>query len=214
MLLSIVRTIVIYAAVIFAMRLMGKRQLGELQPSELVTTFLVSNVASICIEEPELPVMSSLVPIFLICAMEILNSSLAWYFPRYAKLLFGKPITVIRDGEIDQHALEQMRISPADLLEGMRGKSVFTPAAVSWGVIETNGSLSLAERASDDHPMLPLMVEQHLYRENLSAFSLSEADVTAFLAGKGLVGRDVLILLFNGKDYLLVPKNKPAFQSK
>ena len=42
------RTIVLYAAVVTAMRCMGKRQLGQLQPGELVTTFLLSNVATIC----------------------------------------------------------------------------------------------------------------------------------------------------------------------
>ena len=53
MLASVLHTVIIYAVVIFAMRLMGKRQLGELQPSELVTTFMISNVASICIDEPD-----------------------------------------------------------------------------------------------------------------------------------------------------------------
>ena len=55
MLASVFRTVIVYVAVITAMRLMGKRQLGELQPAELVTTFLISNVASICIDEPDLP---------------------------------------------------------------------------------------------------------------------------------------------------------------
>ena len=67
MLASVLHTVIIYAVVIFAMRLMGKRQLGELQPSELVTTFMISNVASICIDEPDLPLLSSLVPPPITC---------------------------------------------------------------------------------------------------------------------------------------------------
>ena len=90
MLASVLHTVIIYAVVIFAMRLMGKRQLGELQPSELVTTFMISNVASICIDEPDLPLLSSLVPILLIAALEILNSTAAYYLPGYAALLFGE----------------------------------------------------------------------------------------------------------------------------
>ena len=89
MLASVFRTVIVYVAVITAMRLMGKRQLGELQPAELVTTFLISNVASICIDEPDLPLAASIVPIFLLTALEILNSTLAWFCPRYARLLFG-----------------------------------------------------------------------------------------------------------------------------
>ena len=64
MISSVVRTVLVYLAVVVAMRLMGKRQLGELQPAELVTTLLISNVASICIDEPDLPLSASLVPIF------------------------------------------------------------------------------------------------------------------------------------------------------
>ena len=70
MISSVVRTVLVYLAVVVAMRLMGKRQLGELQPAELVTTLLISNVASICIDEPDLPLSASLVPIFLITALE------------------------------------------------------------------------------------------------------------------------------------------------
>ena len=121
MLSFLTRALVIYIVVIVAMRLMGKRQLAELQPSELVTTFLISNVASICIEEPELPILSSLVTILLISALEILNSTLAWYLPGYARLLFGKPVTVIRNGQIQESGLRHLRITPNDLAESLRG---------------------------------------------------------------------------------------------
>ena len=71
--LLIVRTVLIYLCVLFAMRLMGKRQLGELQPEELVSTILISNLASISIESEEVPVTSSLIPLFLIAALELLG---------------------------------------------------------------------------------------------------------------------------------------------
>ena len=126
MLASVLHTVIIYAVVIFAMRLMGKRQLGELQPSELVTTFMISNVASICIDEPDLPLLSSLVPILLIAALEILNSTAAYYLPGYAALLFGRPVTVIQDGQIRQDALRHLRMTPGDLMEALRGKDIFS----------------------------------------------------------------------------------------
>ena len=66
--LLLCRTIILYLCVLFAMRLMGKRQLGELQPEELVSTILISNLASISIESEEVPITSSLIPLFLIAA--------------------------------------------------------------------------------------------------------------------------------------------------
>ena len=161
MLASVFRTVIVYVAVITAMRLMGKRQLGELQPAELVTTFLISNVASICIDEPDLPLAASIVPIFLLTALEILNSTLAWFCPRYARLLFGKPITVIVRGEIRQQALQELRITASDLMEALRGKEYFSPAELLWATVEPNGSISTAPvpQNSEAPPMLPLLLE-------------------------------------------------------
>ena len=76
--LLIFRTILIYLCVLFSMRLMGKRQLGELQPEELVSTILISNLASISIESEEVPVTASLIPLFLIAALELLGSVLSF----------------------------------------------------------------------------------------------------------------------------------------
>lgn len=208
MLSSITRTLVIYIVAIAAMRLMGKRQLAELQPSELVTTFLISNVASICIDEPELPLFASLTPILLITALEIFNSTLAWYCPRYARLLFGNPVTVIRDGVIDQGALRHLRITPNDLAESLRGAQVFSPEDVMWGVIESNGSLSVAKKpeGNEPPPMLPILIDRHLYRDNLESLGFDDGWLEHQLKEAGISSRQVLILLANGKETLLIPK--------
>ena len=144
--LLIVRTVLIYLCVLFAMRLMGKRQLGELQPEELVSTILISNLASISIESEEVPVTASLIPLFLIAALELLGSILSFQSQKFFNLMSGRPKTVILDGQIDQNALRTLRLTTADLMEALRGKDVFDPRDVSYAVVETNGSLSVALR--------------------------------------------------------------------
>ena len=91
--LLICRTIIIYLCVLFAMRLMGKRQLGELQPEELVSTILISNLASISIESEEVPITSSLIPLFLIAALELLGSVLSFRSQKFFNFLSGRPKT-------------------------------------------------------------------------------------------------------------------------
>ena len=120
--LLIFRTILIYLCVLFAMRLMGKRQLGELQPEELVSTILISNLASISIESEEVPVTASLIPLFLIAALELLGSILSFRSQKFFNLMSGRPKTVILNGEIDQDALRTLRLTTADLMEALRGK--------------------------------------------------------------------------------------------
>lgn len=146
----IFRTILIYLCVLAAMRLMGKRQLGELQPGELVSTILISNLASISIESMDVPLTASLVPLFLITAIEILSSALTLKSRRFADFVQGQPKTVIRDGVIDQSVLRELRLSVADVLSALRGKDVFDPRQVSCAVVETNGSLSVAKRCENE----------------------------------------------------------------
>ena len=211
MISTVVRTVLVYCAVTVAMRLMGKRQLGELQPAELVTTLLISNVASICIDEPDLPLLASLVPIFLITALEILNSTLLGVSPAYAELLLGRPVTVIRNGKIQQDALAQLRITVSDLAEALRGRDIFSPQEVYWGVVEPNGSISAASMPKDgqEPPLLPLLIDTAACRENLAFFGMDEAALDALLAERHTTRKNVLLLLHNGKRSVLIQK-KPA----
>ena len=63
MLISLLRTLILYVVVTAAVRLMGKRQVGELQSSELVITMLISELAAIPMQETGIPLLSGVVPI-------------------------------------------------------------------------------------------------------------------------------------------------------
>ena len=221
MLASVLHTVIIYAVVIFAMRLMGKRQLGELQPSELVTTFMISNVASICIDEPDLPLLSSLVPILLIAALEILNSTAAYYLPGYAALLFGRPVTVIQDGQIRQDALRHLRMTPGDLMEALRGKDIFDPRKVSYAVIETNGTLSAALRPEQEAATLsdlqlkvqqtqatiPFVLDGQVLEDNLRWCGKDRAWLERTATANTVLPQEILLLIGNEtEDYFLLKK--------
>jgi uncharacterized membrane protein YcaP (DUF421 family) len=221
MISSVVRTVLVYLAVVVAMRLMGKRQLGELQPAELVTTLLISNVASICIDEPDLPLSASLVPIFLITALEILNSTLVWFCPKYAQLLLGKPVTIIRNGEILQDELAQLRITASDLAEALRGKDIFDPRDVSYAVVETNGSLSVALRPEKEPATLsdlalkvqhgqatiPFVLDGQVLDDNLHWCGKNHAWLERTAQANTLLVEEILLLIGNDtEDYFLLKK--------
>ncbi len=74
MIITIIRTFIIYCAVSVCVRLMGKRQLGQLQPGELVITILISEIAAMPIGDNNVPILNSIVPLFLLVSFEIINS--------------------------------------------------------------------------------------------------------------------------------------------
>ena len=53
MVLTILRIFILYVLATAAVRIMGKRQIGELQPSELVITILLSEIASIPMQDTD-----------------------------------------------------------------------------------------------------------------------------------------------------------------
>ncbi len=210
MIIFVIRTLLIYWLVIFSMRMMGKRQLGELQPSELVTTFLISNLASICIEDTTQPLASSVLPVLIIMAVEIFNSALCYRFPSYSRFLEGKPVPVIRRGKVDQSALASLRISGEDLLCALRAQSVFDPQEVFLALVETNGTLAVYPASSKDQPqpMLPLVIGGRIQGENLHLLERNRSWLDGYLEKHHLELEKVFLLLDDGKNQLCIRKEK------
>lgn len=149
-----IRSVILYILVVFAVRLMGKRQLGELQPSELVITILISNVATLPLEDPDIPVLIGITPILSLVCFEVLMSWLILRFPWLRKKVSGSPRTVISGGRIDPEVMKELRFSVDDLMTALRGKDVFDPGEVQYAIVETNGSVSVMtkESSSGDPP--------------------------------------------------------------
>ena len=143
MLISLIRTLILYIFIIFSMRLMGKRQFGELQPAELVITVLISEIAAIPLQDSDIPFGNSLVAVVLLVSLEIINSVFCMKNSKFRTLLQGNSVIVIRDGVIDQKQLKRLRFTVDDLLDQLRQKDVFDISDVRYAIVETNGQLSV-----------------------------------------------------------------------
>ena len=143
MAVTLIRATVLYAIIIFLIRLMGKRQIGELQPSELVITMLLSEIASIPMQDNTIPIVNSIVALFVLVAFEILTSAAGLKSYRLRSFLQGHPVIVIRDGKIDMKALKKLRMTVNDLLTALREKDVFEISQVSYAIFETTGKISV-----------------------------------------------------------------------
>ena len=120
MLTVLFRTVIIYILLTIAMRLMGKRQIGELEISDLVTTFLISEIASLPITDTELPLSHAIIPIVTLLALEVFISMLLAKFPKIKNLLSARPTTLIKDGVICQKAMSSARLSFDELFSELR----------------------------------------------------------------------------------------------
>lgn len=150
MIISAIRTVLLYAVIIFAVRMMGKRQISELQTSELVVTLLISNIASIPMQDTDQSMLSGLIPILVLLVCEIVISFFMLKKASFRRLICGKPIVVINDGKIDQEQMRRLRMSTEDLYEQLRQKDVFNIEDISFAVMETNGNLSVLKKPENE----------------------------------------------------------------
>ena len=143
---TVLRTLILYVLVMLAMRLMGKRQIGDMQPAELVVTILISEIASIPIQDTTQPIIVSIVAIFALVAFEIALTILTMKSNILNNIINGKSALVIKEGHILQSQLKKMRLTVADLLELLRTQNIFDLSEVSYAVLETNGTLNVLQK--------------------------------------------------------------------
>lgn len=186
------RTLLVYAALIGGLRFTGKRQLGELSTSEFAVTILVSELASVPLQDPAIPLLGGIVPLVTLLAVEVLLSCLCRRSIRFRRLLCGNPCMVIRDGKFDPDMLRLLRLSPEDVLEGLRMAGVALVSDVRCGIIETNGQLSVLPYA-DKQPLTPSDLGKHP----------KDAGMARVLIFDGKIRRGVLRQLGKDEAWLL-----------
>lgn len=160
MLIVLIRAFILYVLVTFSLRLMGKRQLGELQPSELVTTILISNIASLPIEDTDIPIILGAIPVLTIVGFELIISNISLYSKKFRQFISGRPVVIISNGEIDQKQLKRLRFSIDDLMESLRQANVFDVREVCYAIVETTGKVSVLQKF-ESQPVTPEMLELH-----------------------------------------------------
>ena len=143
MILSYLRTVILYLILIAVIRLMGKRQIGQMEPSEFVVTMQVANLASIPMQDGGIPIFTGVVPIVTVLGVELILSDLSLRSLRFRKILCGKPVILIENGNILQKNLRKTRVTLDELTGHLREKDVLDLESVQYAILETNGNLSV-----------------------------------------------------------------------
>lgn len=143
MLIILVRTFILYFLVVIAMRLMGKRQVGELQPSELVTAIMISDVASIPMQNTGVPLLSGVVPILTLLVVELSVSFVCLKNRKIRNMISGRPSVLVCHGRVNEKEMKRQRFSIEDLMEELRISGYADITQIEYAMLETNGQISV-----------------------------------------------------------------------
>ncbi|MBQ2676824.1 MAG: DUF421 domain-containing protein [Clostridia bacterium] len=203
------------------MRVMGKRQVGELQPSELVVTILISELASIPIQDLSRPVSNGVIAILMLVILEIVLSAASLKIPCLRRVFVGKPAIIISNGKIDQKMMRKLRITIDDLLEGLRQDGYFEIENISFAIMETNGKISAMPLVKDTPATksdmdiaapekgvpITIISDGKLQNDAFSSGEINEKQVMKYLKSKNLDVSQVFLMTGNKlKEFYVVKR--------
>lgn len=228
MLILTLRTVVLYFLVWLTLRIMGKHQIGQLQPFELVIAIMISELASIPMQDTEIPLVSGVIPIITLMFIEVSLSLLSMKSGKIRRMVCGSPSILIAGGQINEPELIRLRYNLTDLLEQLRLKDVPNIADVEYAILETSGQLSVIPK-SQKRPVNPedlkiatayeglpliLIADGALHRENLAKAACTEDWLRERLRQAGINSwKSVLLASLDTSGKLFIQAKTPSGES-
>ena len=202
------RTIILYVLITLVIHGMGKRQVGELEMSDFVTTILLSQIISLPIEDPSVPLTHVFLPVLIIVSAEIAITFLKGRFNPLKRLFEGKPTFLVEHGRIRRAELLRVRITLDELLSEVRQQGYGDIADIDYVILEENGKFSVLPRAARTAPSaeemkitppergyaLPLICDGVINKENLARMKKGIGWLETTLKKQGLRPEDVFLL--------------------
>ena len=218
MVVSFIRTFILYFLIIIALRLTGKRQLGDLEPSELVVTIMISELAAVPMQDYAIPILSGIIPILTLVSLELIISCISYKSVKFRSVICVRPAVIIKDGRIIQSEMKKARLTLDELTESLRQWAVVDIKKVQYAILETNGQLSVIQKAECSPPTakdmsvhvsedpIPAIVinDGRLMSENLDSLGFDRSWVRTQLKSHNAKSvKDVYLLSADSKGNIL-----------
>ncbi len=203
-----IRAVILYVLLIFTVRLMGKRQIGELQPSELAITILISNIATLPVEDTGIPLLTGIIPIVTLAGLDVIMSWLGIKSRTIRRFTCGKPVIIISGGQLDQKKMQSIRFTVDDLAASLRSQGIFDISEVQLAVVETTGTLSVYQKYSarnvtngdmelkgrDENPPEVVVADGELVPEAMGRLGITQKWIEAALKKENAAIKDVYLM--------------------
>ncbi len=220
MLITFIRSIILYIIILIVMRLMGKREIGQLQPFELVIAIMIADLASIPMTEAGIPIWNGIIPILALLIMHLIISMINMKSIRMREIVCGKPTILIYRGKIDEKALKKERFTINELEERLRGNNINNIGDVEYAILETSGQLTVIQKPNkrntipEDFNIMPdyegisydLVIDGVIMRENLQKIGRNYEWLKKAVQKFGFNPEEALIVTLDGKGQIFCQK--------
>ncbi len=201
----IFKTTLLYFIIILAYRIMGKKEVGQLSIIDLIVSLLIAELAAISIEDTDLSIFRSIVPIFVLVVIQVLLSFLSLKNSNFRKSVEGSPTVIIREGKIKFNEMTKLRYSLDDLITQLREQGIKSIEEVSYAVLENDGKLSVFQNTKD-YPM-PIIMDGVINNEVLKDMKKNTNWVMKILKDRNLKLQDIFYAFHTKEKTFIIKKS-------
>jgi uncharacterized membrane protein YcaP (DUF421 family) len=137
---KLARPVIIYLVLVALLRLFGKRELAQLNPFDLVVLLSLSNTVQNAIIGDDNSVTGGIIGAFGLLAINWLVVRVLFRSPRLTRVLEGRSAVLIRNGQLDQQAMDRESLSREELLSVIHRQGFEDFDKVRKCVLEPNGT--------------------------------------------------------------------------
>jgi uncharacterized membrane protein YcaP (DUF421 family) len=140
------RSVAIFVMLWLLLRIMGKRELAEMTAFELVLLVVMGDLVQQGATQEDMSFTGAVLAAGTIALLTSVMSLVTWRWRASRPILEGRPVVVVRDGEVYEDALDLEHVTEEELMEAARRNGIADLNDVSWCVLEPDGRFSFLQR--------------------------------------------------------------------
>lgn len=203
MIITAIRTLILYIVVLFTLRIMEKSELSKMSTFQMVVLFMIAELAAIPIDSPEKSLLTGITAILTLLFLQVLISWLSLKLEWFKNFINGRPAIVVENGNLNVKEMKRLRMTINELFEQLRIGGAFSLSEVEYAVIETSGDLSVIQKNQENTLPLVIVSDGKFYSENLSKAHKSYSEFQSEMNGKGIdCPEDIFVAFYDGDSVL------------
>jgi uncharacterized membrane protein YcaP (DUF421 family) len=139
----IVQSAVCYTALLLFSRLLGAKQIGQLTFFHYVVGISMGSIAGSTSVSTGVSALEGITAFAVWSLMAVLTSWISLKFRALRGLVEGRPVILVKNGQIMEENLQHARMNLDDLTALLRAKGAFEAGDVEFALLETTGELSV-----------------------------------------------------------------------
>ena len=150
---GLLRTLIIgicaYTALVLLLRVSGKRTLSKMNAFDFVITVALGSTLAAVLLSQGTALAKGVLALALLIFLQFVITWLSVRSKTVSRLVKAEPRILFRNGEFMWGAMKAERINEGEILQAMRGQGVSGKGQVEAVVLESDGSLSILQKAPE-----------------------------------------------------------------